>query len=157
MAELAAGIDAYRATEGRLYLPYALTLHADVCREAGAVASGLEAIGEAKAVIDATGVRGFEAHAHRVEGQLLLAGRRPDPTAAERCFRQAMTLAQGQGARLSELRAAVNLAALWQGQGRRTEAYDLLAPLYTSFTEGFETPDLREAAALLDQLAERRA
>jgi class 3 adenylate cyclase/predicted ATPase len=157
MAELVAGIEAYRATEGRLYLPYALTLYADACRETGAVASGLEAIGEAKAVIGATGVRGFKAHVHRVEGQLLLAGRRPEPAAAERCFRAAMTLAQGQGARLSELRAAVNLAALWQDQGRRTEAYDLLAPLYTSFTEGFETADLREAAALLDQLAERRA
>jgi predicted ATPase len=153
IAELQNGLDAYRATSGRLYLPYALTLLADLRRRAGARDAGLEALAEAHIVIGKTGVRGFEAHVHRVEGELLLAGSEPDAAAAERCFRQAMAVARGQGARLSELRAARQLAALWRDQGRRGEAYDLVAPLYTWFSEGFATTDLREAAALLDQLA----
>ena len=97
--------------------------------------------------------RGFEAHAHRIEGQLLLVGPAPEPEAAERCFRRAMTLARGQGARLSELRAALQLGGLWRDQGRRAQAYDLVAPLYTWFNEGRDTADLREAATLLGQLA----
>ena len=64
-----------------------------------------------------------------------------------------MTVARGQGARLSELRAALQLGGLWRDQGRRAEAYDLVAPLYTWFNEGRDTADLREAATLLDQLA----
>jgi class 3 adenylate cyclase/predicted ATPase len=153
IAELQDGLDAYRATSGRLYLPYALTLLADLRRRAGERDAGLEALAEAHIVIGKTGVRGFEAHVHRVEGELLLAGSEPDAAAAERCFRQAMTVARGQGARLSELRAALRLAALWRDQGRPAEAYDLVAPLYTWFSEGFATADLRETAALLDQRA----
>jgi predicted ATPase len=153
IAELQRGLAAYRATSGRLYLPYALTLLADLHRQAGERAAGLAALAEAHRVIGATGVRGFEAHAHRIEGQLLLAGPEPEPDAAERCFRRGMTVARGQGARLSELRAALQLGALWRDQGRRAEAYDLVAPLYTWFNEGRDTADLREAATLLGQLA----
>ena len=98
-------------------------------------------------------MRGFEAHVHRVEGQLLLIGAAPEPEAAERCFRRAMSVARGQGARLSELRAALQLARLWRDRGRPAEAYDLIALLYTWFGEGFDAADLREAALLLDELA----
>jgi predicted ATPase len=153
IAELRVGIAAYRATSGRLYLPYALTLLADVCHQAGARAAGLEALAEAHAVLDETGVRGFEAHVLRMEGRLLLLGEAPDAAAADRCFAQAISIARRQGARLSELRAAVDLARLWRDQGQRTRAADLVAPLYTRFSEGFDTADLREAAALLDELA----
>ncbi|MCC2663762.1 MAG: Adenylate cyclase, partial [Geminicoccaceae bacterium] len=153
IAELQRGLAAYRATSGRLYLPYALILLADLHRQAGERAAGLAALAEAHRVIGATGVRGFEAHAHRIEGQLLLAGPEPEPDAAERCFRRGMTVARGQGARLSELRAALQLGGLWRDQGRRAEAYDLVAPLYTWFNEGRDTADLREAATLLGQLA----
>jgi class 3 adenylate cyclase/predicted ATPase len=153
IAELRVGLAAYRATSGRLYLPYALALLADVCHQAGERAAGLEALAEARAVIDETAVRGFEAHVHRIEGRLLLLGAAPDATAAERCFNQAISVARRQGARLSELRAAVDLARLWRDQGQRTKAADLVAPLYTQFSEGFGTADLRDAAALLDELA----
>ena len=153
IAELQAGLAAYRATSGRLYLPYTLTLLADLHRQAGERAAGLAALAEAHRVIGATGVRGFEAHVHRIEGQLLLAGPAPEPDAAERCFRRAMGVARGQGARLSELRAALQLGGLWRDQGRRAQAYDLVAPLYTWFNEGRDTADLREAATLLGQLA----
>ena len=74
-------------------------------------------------------------------------------TAAEASFRDAIALAQRQGARLFELRASTSLARLWRDQGRRKEARALLAPIYGWFTEGFDAPDLKEAKALLDELA----
>ena len=72
--------------------------------------------------------------------------------AAEQLYRKALSIAREQGAKLWELRAAVALARLWRDQGRRREARDLLAPVYGWFTEGFDTPDLKEAKALLDAL-----
>ena len=149
--ELEGGLAAYRATAGALYLPYALILQADVCCAQGDLAAGLEAIAEAQSAIDATGMRGFEAHAHRVEGDLRRAGGEVEAAAA--CYRRSMAVAHGQQARLSELRAAVALADLWHQQDRRDEAYDLVAPLYGWFTEGLQIADLRAAAALLDRLA----
>jgi predicted ATPase len=77
----------------------------------------------------------------------------PDPTKVEDSFRTALAIAREQGARGYELRAATSLARLWREQGRRTEARDLLAPVYGWFTEGFDTADLKEAKALLDTLA----
>jgi class 3 adenylate cyclase/tetratricopeptide (TPR) repeat protein len=149
--ELQAGVAAYRATEGTLYLPYALSLWADACRMLGALGEGLEAIAEAKRVIEARGIRGFEAHALRVEGELHHANGNPD--AAAECLQRAMATARRQQARLSELRAAVSLANLWRERGKRKDAYDLVAPLYAWFTEGLHSADLRAAATLLDQLA----
>jgi hypothetical protein len=96
-------------------------------------------------------MRGFEAHAHRVEGDLRRAGAENEAAAA--CYQRSMAVAQDQEARLSELRAAVGLASLWHQQGRREPAYDLVAPLYGRFTEGLQVADLRAAAALLDRLA----
>jgi class 3 adenylate cyclase/predicted ATPase len=149
--DLRAGLAAYRATEGTLYLPYALALWAEVCRSRGALDEGLEAVAEARRVIEATGVRGFEPDASRVEGELHRA--RGDMDAASDCLQRAITVARRQGARLPELRAAVALASLWRERGRRDDAYNLVSPLYAWFTEGSTTPDLRAAAALLDQLA----
>ena len=77
----------------------------------------------------------------------------PDPAKVEDSFRTALAIAREQGTRSYELRAATSLARLWGGKGRRGEAHDLLAPLYASFTEGFDTPDLKDAKALLDELA----
>jgi predicted ATPase len=149
--ELQAGLAAYRATEGTLYLPYALTLWADVCRTLGELEKGFEAVAEAKCLIEASGIRGFETYAQRVEGELHRANGDPD-TAAE-CLQRAMATARREQARLSELRAAVSLANLWCERGKRNEAYDLVAPLYAWFTEGLQSTDLRTAATLLDQLA----
>ena len=149
--ELRAGLAAYRATQGTLYLPYALALWGDTCRTLGELEEGLAAIAEARRVIEATGTRGFEAHVDRVEGELHRAN--GDPDAAVDCLQRAMATARRQQARLSELRAAVSLADLWRERGKRNEAYDLVAPLYGWFTEGLQSADLRAAATLLDQLA----
>jgi predicted ATPase len=102
-------------------------------------------------LIAASGIRGFEAHAQRVEGELHRAS--GDSDAAAECLQRAMVTARRQQARLSELRAAVSLANLWRERGKRKEAYDLVAPLYAWFTEGLQSADLRAAATLLDQLA----
>jgi predicted ATPase len=92
-----------------------------------------------------------EAEVHRLDGELRLAIRQDDP-AAESCLRKAIQISKAQKAKLFELRASVSLAKLWQSQNKRREAHDLLAPTYNWFTEGFDTRDLKEAKALLDEL-----
>ena len=95
-------------------------------------------------------MRWLAAELYRLKGQLLL--RQGRAGAAEELYRKSLSIAQGQEAKLWELRAAASLARLRRDQGRRTEARDLLAPVYGWFTEGFDTPDLKEAKALLDEL-----
>jgi predicted ATPase len=90
---------------------------------------------------------------HRVKATLLLARSAADRDTAEAAFREAIDVARGQQARLLELRAATSLAGLWGDNGSRGPARELLAPVYEAFTEGFDTPDLRDAKALLDALA----
>ena len=90
---------------------------------------------------------------HRVKGELLLARSARSKHEAEDAFRQAVTAAGDQEAKSLELRAATSLARLWGENGKRGEAHDLLAPVYDWFTEGFDTPDLKDAKALLDELA----
>jgi predicted ATPase len=100
-----------------------------------------------------TNERFYEAEICRVKGELLLQHGGPDDAAgAETCFRQALDIAEAQSAKSWELRAATSLARLLSEQGRRAEAYDLVAPIYGWFTEGFDTADLKEARALLDEL-----
>ena len=92
----------------------------------------------------------YEAEIHRIKGVLLLPV--PDAPQAEACFQRALAVARRQQAKSWELRAAMSLSRLWQHQGKHAEAYDLLAPIYGWFTEGFDTADLQEAKALLDEL-----
>jgi predicted ATPase len=107
-------------------------------------------VDDALQLIERTRERWFAAELNRHKGQLLLRkGRRE---AAEQLYRKALSIAQEQEAKLWELRAAVSLARLGREQGRRAEARDILAPVYGWFTEGFDTPDLKEAKALLDEL-----
>ncbi|MBI3330144.1 MAG: hypothetical protein HYZ81_25980 [Nitrospinae bacterium] len=114
---------------------------------------------EALAAVHKTRARYCEAELYRLKGELLQqqtvgAGLKPAPTEeAETCFRQALDVARRQGAKSLELRAAMSLSRLWQCQGRRDEARQLLAEVYGWFTEGFDTPDLQEAKALLEELA----
>ena len=103
--------------------------------------------------MDQTGERCYEAEMYRIKGELLLQQAVPDAPQAEACFQQALAVARRQQARSWELRAAMSLSRLWQQQGKRTEARELLAPIYSWFTEGFDTLDLQEARALLDELA----
>jgi predicted ATPase len=134
-------------------MPYRLLLLAGMHLRARQVSDGLDVSAEALNCVESTGERWFEAELRRVRGELLLALPVPALPDAEACFRQAIAVAREQHARIWELRAAMGLARLWRDQGRRAEAYDLLAPVYGWFTEGFDTADLKGAKALLDELA----
>jgi len=112
---------------------------------------------EALTVVNKTGVRWYESEWHRLRGALLLQLSSDNQPAAETYFRQALDIARSQEAKSWELRATISLARLWQQQGKRQEADDLLAPVYNWFTEGFDTADLKDAKALLDNLLESRA
>jgi len=101
---------------------------------------------------EAAGHVGQVEEAHRLQGDLLLRHRAPDAAQAEACFQQALTVARRQQAKSWELRAATSLARLWQQQGKRQEAHDLLASVYGWFTEGFDTADLQDARVLLETL-----
>ena len=112
---------------------------------------GLKCLAEAANIVEATQERWAEAEMHRLRGTLLLSMH--ERAAAEDSFRLALTVAQQQSAKFWELRAATSLARLWRDQRKRNEARGLLAPIYGWFTEGFDTPVLQDAKALLDELA----
>src|SRR5262249_15034428 len=111
---------------------------------------------EALTLADTTGERWYESECYRLKGALLFHQSSDNQAEAENCFQQAITVAQNQQAKSLELRAATSLARLWQQQGKRAAAYELLAPVYGWFTEGFDTADLQEAQALLQELEDGR-
>jgi predicted ATPase len=113
--------------------------------------AALERLGEAMDIVEETQERSCEAELHRARGELLNAVAKSDE--AEACFVKALGIARRQSAKTWELRTAASLARLWCDQGKRTEARNLLAPIYGWFTEGFDTPILKDAKSLLDQLA----
>jgi predicted ATPase len=135
-----------------------LGLLADGYRCAGKGAAGLTVVVDALATTESTGARFWEAELYRLRGELLLmqapgkGASRAAAAEAEACFRQAIEVARRQVAKSWELRAALSLSRLWLQQGKREEARALLTPLYGWFTEGFETADLQEARALLQEL-----
>jgi predicted ATPase len=104
-------------------------------------------------LVERSGERWFEAELHRRKAEILLQLSNGNGVEADMCLRKAIAVAQEQGAKLWELRAATSLARLWCDQSRRAEAHDLLAPVYDWFTEGFDTADLKDARALLDELS----
>jgi class 3 adenylate cyclase/predicted ATPase len=147
------GLRAYRATGTEIARPYFLSLLAEAYGIMRQPEAGLTVLAEALTHVDTTGERWCEPELHRLKGELLLQQSLDNSTEAETCFQQAITIAQNQQAKSWELRAATSLARLWQQQGKRQEAYDLLASVYNWFTEGFDTADLKDAKALLDTLA----
>jgi predicted ATPase len=147
---LRSGLAAYRATGAELWMPHHIALLAKALEIAGQVDEGLTLLDDGLQIVDRTGEQLFAAELNRHKGQLLLRQGRSE--AAEELYRKALSIAEAQGAKLWELRAAVSLARLWGEQDRRVEARDLLAPVYGWFTEGFDTADLKEAKALLDEL-----
>jgi len=153
IARIRDGLAASEATGRRGATPLFLTLLAEAQALAGKIEEGLATLDDALAQAAASGERGWNAEIHRLCGELTARLPYPDPAKAEESFRTALAIAREQGTRGYELRAATSLARLWREQGRRGEARDLLAPLYGSFTEGFDTADLKEAKALLDELA----
>jgi predicted ATPase len=147
------GLRAHRATGAEISRPYFLTLFADVHGTIGEPEAGLTVLTEALALMGTTGERWYEAEIYRLQGELLLQQNSDHQAEAETCYQQAIAIAQNQQAKSFELRTATSLARLWQLQGKRQEAHDLLAPVYGWFTEGFDTADLQEAKALLEALA----
>jgi class 3 adenylate cyclase/predicted ATPase len=153
------GLAAYRATGSVLRQSYYLALLAEAYGKVGQVEEGLKVLDEALAGVHKTGEDVCKAELYRLKGELLqsrVTSREaevstPYSQEAEECFQQALAVAQRQQARSWELRAAMSLSRLWQ-QGKRQKAYDLLAPIYHWFTEGFDTADLQEAKALLEAL-----
>jgi predicted ATPase len=150
IALLDEGFAAHRTTRQGFWVPFFLSLQADAYRRAGRTATALAQLIEALEATNAHQERWFEAEIHRLRGEVLRDT--GDRAAAEGCFRIAIDIARHQNAKLWELRASVSFAQMLQDQGKRTEARDLLAPVYDWFTEGFDTPDLIEAKALLDDL-----
>src|SRR5919108_15502 len=141
------------AIQSRLLRPYCLALLAEAHGHMRQTEAGLAVLAEALTVAHANGEHHYEAELYRLQGELLLQQDIPDEPEAERCLRQAVDVARQQQGKSLELRAAMSLARLWQRQGKRAEAGELLAPVYIWFTEGFDTADLREAKALLEELS----
>jgi len=150
IADIRSGIAAYRATGAELESSYWFALLAEAFATIGAVEEGLAALTEALNLVATTGVLFCQAELFRLKGELLL--KRGELNQAEASFREAIHIASIQQAKLLELRASMSLARLWRDQGKVREARELLAPVYEWFTEGFDTRDLKEAKALLEQL-----
>jgi predicted ATPase len=153
IAQMRAGLATWKAMGNELYRPYQLLQLAEVYSTVGQAEEGLRVLAETRAAVPHGEGRFYEAELARLEGTLRLAHSAESHTEAETCFRQALAIAHRQEVKSLELRAATSLARLWQSQGKRTEAYALLAPIYGWFTEGFDTADLQDAKALLEALA----
>jgi predicted ATPase len=176
-AQIQQGIATYRATGAELARPYQLTLLADAYQRGNQPEAGLSVLTEALAVSDRTGEHLWAAELYRLTGELTLQQASNEPGAksaeqesatphpqghilkpdahgeAEAYFLNALTIARQQQAKSLELRATVSLARLWQQRGKRAEAHHLLSEVYHWFTEGFDTKDLQEAKALLQELS----
>ena len=119
----------------------------------GRLNDGLSALAEAQAVANETEGRGYDAEIYRLKGELLLKQDDSNAAEAQSCFQRAIEIARNQSAKSWELRATMSLARLLAKQGRRDEARAMLADIYGWFTEGFDTADLKDAKALLDELS----
>jgi len=151
--QLREGLAAWRATGAELWWSHFLALSAELNGQEGQPEEGLSSLNEALVFIERTGERHYAAELYRLKGELLL--QLPGHTLAEviECFQQAIEIAHSQQAKSWELRAAVSLARLWQQQGKQVEARTLLSEIYNWFTEGFDTKDMQDAKALLQELA----
>jgi predicted ATPase len=153
ITQLRQGIAAWRATGAAVAISYFCIVLADVCDRLGHPEEGLQALAEAHALVEQHEERWWEAEVYRLRGGLLLKQPETPPEEAETWLRRALDVARRQQAKSLELRAAMSLTRLWQQQDKRAEARELLAPIYGWFTEGFDTADLQEAKALLEELA----
>ncbi|MHC4089560.1 MAG: hypothetical protein ACYSVY_04650 [Planctomycetota bacterium] len=145
VAQMRQGLADVLGTGGEFARPHYPVLLAETCEKLGQVDEGFSMVAEALTAMDESGRGDFKAEAYRLKGALLLRQTIPDVPQAETCFHQALSIAQSQHAKSFELRAATSLARLWQSQNKRQDAYDLLAPVYGWFTEGFDTADLKDS------------
>jgi predicted ATPase len=154
ITQLRQGVRASQGAGIGVYQPYWLALLAEADAQVGQPEDGLTALEESFAVMHATEEYLHHAELHRIKGTLLLACSEDRHAEAEACYHQALDVARRQQAKSWELRAATSLARLWKSKNKRQEAYHLLVPVYNWFTEGFDTADLQEAKALLQELAQ---
>jgi predicted ATPase len=126
---------------------------ASACADIGHFDDAWRCIGEAMTAMEKTSERWFEAEVHRLAGEIALKSSQPDSEKAQAYFERALAVARQQQAKSWELRAAMSLARLWRDQGKVGQARELLAPVYGWFTEGFDTRDLMDAKALLEELS----
>ena len=149
---MTSGIAAWRSTGSTSYLPLYLTYLARTFAMIGQFDDARRCIGEATIVMDTTKDKWAEAELNRAAGEIVLLELEPDVPRAEAYFERALAVARQQQAKSWELRAAMSLAHLGRDQGKVQQARELLAPVYGWFTEGFDTRDLKEAKALLEEL-----
>jgi predicted ATPase len=150
---ITSGMTAYRSTGSTNWVPLRLLYLATAHAELGQLDDAWRCIDDAIETIERSKEKWGEAEVHRIAGEIALNSVAPDPEKAEACFDRALTVARAQQARSWELRAAMSMARLWRDQGKRDQARELLAPVYGWFTEGFGTLDLKDAKALLGELA----
>jgi predicted ATPase len=150
-AEIQQGLVAYRATGSNCFLPYFNAIMAEALGKAGQLEEGLAMLEEGLSCVEKTGERFYEAEIHRLKGELLLA-QGADKDIVEKHYKQAIEVARQLESKSLELRAVMSLSRLWQKQGKREQARKMLEEIYGWFTEGFDTADLQEAKALLEEL-----
>jgi class 3 adenylate cyclase/predicted ATPase len=147
---ISTALTVWRSTGSTVFIPLSLLFLATAYAELGQLNDAGRCIGEAMTVIEKTKERWFEAEVNRIAGEIALKSPEPNTGEAEAHFVRALAVARKQGAKSLELRAAMSMAGLWRDQGKRSEARDLLAPVYAWYTEGLGTIDLKKAKALLD-------
>jgi predicted ATPase len=157
VTQIRQSMTAFQANGGAAFRTYYMALLAEACGKAGQVEEGLATVAEALAVVERTGGRHYEAELYRLKGTLILHSQVLSPRSkveeeAEKCFWKAIEIAQQQNAKSLELRAVMSLSRLWQRQGRKEDARQMLAEIYGWFTEGFDTANLQEAKTLLEEL-----
>jgi predicted ATPase len=150
---MTSGITASRSTGTTAFQSFHLSLLARAYAELDQFDDAWRCISEATTAVETTKERWCEAEVNRMAGEIALKSPQPDTAKAEAYFERALAVARAQQAKSWELRAAMSMARLWRDQGKRQQAHDLLAPVYSWFTEGFDTLDLKEAKTLLDELA----
>jgi predicted ATPase len=150
---ISAGMAAWRSTGSTLWMPFYLSHLAKAYEELGQLDAAWRCVHEAAMAVETRKERWCEAELNRIAGEIALKSPEQGAAKAEAYFTRALTIARQQHAKSWELRSATSMARLWRSQGKRDEARDLLAPVYGWFTEGFDTLDLKEAKALLEELA----
>jgi len=153
ITQIQQGLSAYQATGAVFQQPHFLAILAEAYGRMDQFEEGLSAIGDALALVEQTEERYYEAELYRLQGEFWLRGAKTKAGQAEKNFQKALDIARHQQAKSWELRAATSLARLWRSKDKRQDAYDLLAPVYEWFTEGFDTADLMEAKSLLEELS----
>ena len=149
---ITSGVTSFRSTGSTVFTPFYLTYLARAHAELGKFDDAWRCIGEAMTAVQTTRESWCEAEMHRIAGEIALMSPEPDAAKAEAYFKRALAIGRAQHTMSLELRAAMSMARLWRDQGNRQQAHDLLAPVYGWFTEGFDTLDLKEAKALVEQL-----